>query len=117
MKPPERLDPAATALFALGRFRRLMRLLLAVTVAVVILAGVLLYRHGMAAPVQGVILTGLAVALVMLLASAAIGLAFLRMVLRARQNAFKPDALKPDAFKQDGAENPPPERRRSGVPE
>ena len=81
------LDNPVLALFVWGRFRRLMRVMLAVTVAVVILAGVLLYRHGGRVPVNGVIAAALGIALVMLLASACMGLMFLRRMALSKSAA------------------------------
>ncbi len=106
-------DPALAQIawtFAWSRFRRLMRLLLAVTVAVVTLAGVLLYRHGGRIPVHSVIAAALGIALVMLLASAVMGLVFVRKMAARPTSESSPITL-------DKGDNPVQEPRQSGGPE
>lgn len=76
-RPGSPLDDPANAAHAWARFRRLMRLMLFVTIAVVAIALVLLYtRNGMVS-VHLYIATALGIGFTMLLMSALMGLVFL----------------------------------------
>ena len=77
MIPRSPLDDPAVAAFAWARFRRLMRLMLVVTVTVVIGAMVLLYRENGLVSVHLYIATALGISFAMLLMSALMGLVFL----------------------------------------
>lgn len=77
MIPRSPLDDPAVAAFAWARFRRLMRFMLMVTVAVVIAAMVLLYRENGLVSVHLYIATALGISFAMLLMSALMGLVFL----------------------------------------
>jgi hypothetical protein len=77
MIPRSPLDDPATAAYAWGRFRRLMWLMLTLTITTVIGAFVLLYRkHGLVS-VHFYIATALGISFMMLLTSALMGLVFL----------------------------------------
>jgi len=71
------LDDKEKAAFAWARYRRLMRLMLALTIGVVILAVVVLYRENGMVSVHFYIATALGVGFTMLLTSALMGLVFL----------------------------------------
>ncbi len=92
------VDPA-TAAYAWSRYRRLMRWLLAVTVALMLVALRLAVQHAGSASIRRYVLAALGVGLAMLLSSTWMGLRFL--VRRSRA----------------AGENPPPARRPSGAPE
>lgn len=77
MVPRSPLDDPQVAAFAWARFRRLMRLMLAVTVAMVVGAMVLLYRHNGLVSIHFYIATALGIGFAMLLMSALMGLVFL----------------------------------------
>lgn len=77
MIPRSPLDDPATAAYAWARFRRLMWLMLGVTVTMVVGAFVLLYReHGLVS-VHFYIATALGIGFMMLLMSGLMGLVFL----------------------------------------
>jgi hypothetical protein len=77
MIPRSPLDDPATAAYAWARFRRLMWLMLALTITTVIGGFVLLYReHGLVS-VHFYIATALGISFMMLLTSALMGLVFL----------------------------------------
>lgn len=71
------LDDPHTAAFAWARYRRLMRWMMTLTVALVIGALVLLYRQNAMVSIHFYIATALGIALAMLLMSALMGLVFL----------------------------------------
>jgi len=71
------LEDPATAAHAWARYRRLMRLMFLVTVMVVALAMLLVYRENGTASVHLFIATALGLGLTMLLLSALMGLVFL----------------------------------------
>lgn len=71
------LDDPDKAAFAWARFRRLMRLMLAVTVVIVALAIFLLYRSNGMVSVHFYIATALGIGFAMLATSALMGLVFL----------------------------------------
>lgn len=77
MIPRSPLDDPATAAHAWSRFRRIMRWMMATTVALVIAAVSVLYRSNGMVSVHFYIATALGVGLTMLLASALMGLVFL----------------------------------------
>lgn len=77
MIPRSPLDDPHTAAFAWARYRRLMRWMMAVTVATVIGALVLLYRQDAMVSIHFYIATALGIAFAMLLMSALMGLVFL----------------------------------------
>ena len=77
MIPRSPLDDPAVAAFAWARFRRLMWLMLSVTITMVIGAGVLLYRENGLVSVHFYIATALGIGFMMLLMSALMGLVFL----------------------------------------
>lgn len=91
-------DPA-TAAYAWSRYRRLMRLLMAVAVALMLVALRLAYQHGASGSIRRYVLAALCVALAMLFGSTTMGLWFL---IRRSTGA---------------TENPPPAPRQSDVPE
>ncbi len=71
------LEDPETAAWAWARFRRIMRLMLAVTIAVVIAACAVVYRSNGYVSIHLYIATALGVGFTMLLASALMGLLFL----------------------------------------
>lgn len=71
------LDDPKTAAHAWGRFRRLMRLMFGVTVAVVVIAFALIYREFGLVSIHLFIATALGIGFSMLLMSALMGLVFL----------------------------------------
>jgi hypothetical protein len=77
MIPRSPLDDPATAAFAWARFRRLMRLMLGITVAMVIGACALLYRQNGFVSIHFYIATALGIGATMLLMSTLMGLVFL----------------------------------------
>jgi RsiW-degrading membrane proteinase PrsW (M82 family) len=77
MIPRSPLDDPATAAFAWARFRRLMLLMLGVTITMVIAACVFLYRENGPLSVHFYIATALGIGFMMLLMSALMGLVFL----------------------------------------
>ena len=77
MIPRSPLDDPAVAAHAWARFRRLMWLMLSVTVTMVIGAFVLLYRENGFVSVHFYIATALGISVMMLLMSALMGLVFL----------------------------------------
>lgn len=74
---PSPLDDPQTAAHAWGRFKRLMRLMLGLTVGVVIAALALIYREFGFESVHLLIATALGIGFTMLLMSALMGLVFL----------------------------------------
>ena len=80
MIPRSPLDDPAVAAFAWARFRRLMWLMLSVTIAMVVGACVLLYRENGFVSVHFYIATALGIGFMMLLMSALMGLVFLSHV-------------------------------------
>jgi hypothetical protein len=77
MIPRSPLDDPAIAAYAWARFRRLMWLMLGVTVTMVIGAFVLLYRENGLVSIHFYIATALGISVMMLLMSALMGLVFL----------------------------------------
>jgi RsiW-degrading membrane proteinase PrsW (M82 family) len=77
MIPRSPLDDPAIAAFAWARFRRLMWLMLSVTIAMVVGACVLLYRENGFVSIHFYIATALGIGFMMLLMSALMGLVFL----------------------------------------
>ena len=77
MIPRSPLEDPRIAAFAWARFRRLMRLMLAITVAMVIGALVLLYRENGLVSIHLYIAAALGIGFAMLLMSALMGLVFL----------------------------------------
>lgn len=77
MIPRSPLDDPATAAHAWSRFRRVMRWMMGVTIALVVVALSVLYRSNGMVSVHLYIATALGVGLTMLLASALMGLVFL----------------------------------------
>ncbi|MBW8755034.1 MAG: hypothetical protein JF595_12960 [Sphingomonadales bacterium] len=77
MIPRSPLDDPATAAFAWARFRRLMWLMLGVTITMVIGACLFLYRENGFVSVHFYIATALGIGFMMLLMSALMGLVFL----------------------------------------
>jgi hypothetical protein len=77
MIPRSPLDDPQLAAFAWARFRRLMWLMLGVTLTVVVLAMVVLYRHNGLVSIHLYIATALGISFAMLLMSALMGLVFL----------------------------------------
>ena len=77
MIPRSPLDDPHLAEFAWARFRRLMRWMVAVTLATVTVALVLLYRAGSLVSVHFYIATALGIGFAMMLMSALMGLVFL----------------------------------------
>jgi uncharacterized membrane protein len=77
MIPRSPLDDPATAAFAWARFKRLMWLMLGVTITMVVCAMVLLYRENGFVSVHFYIATALGIGFMMLLMSALMGLVFL----------------------------------------
>lgn len=71
------LDDPQTAAFAWARYKRLMRWMLAVTIAVVIGSMAALYRSNGLVSIHFYIATALGIGLAMLLTSALMGLVFL----------------------------------------
>ncbi|MEO6091494.1 MAG: hypothetical protein ABIT04_03730 [Novosphingobium sp.] len=71
------LDDPQLAAFAWARYRRLMRFMLAVTVAIVVVAMVLLYRSNGLVSIHLYIAAALGIGAAMLLMSALMGLVFL----------------------------------------
>lgn len=77
MIPDSPLDDPDTARFAWARYRRLMRWMLFVTLAVVTLAMIFLYRSNGFVSIHFYIATALGIGFAMLLTSALMGLVFL----------------------------------------
>jgi hypothetical protein len=77
MIPESPLDDARTAAHAWARYKRLMRWMVLVTVAMVAATMYLLYRSNGLVSVHFYIATGLGIAVAMLLMSALMGLVFL----------------------------------------
>lgn len=77
MIPRSPLDDPGNAAYAWARYKRLMRFMLGVTVAVVIVAMALLYRSNGLVSVHFYIATALGIGFAMLLMSALMGLVFL----------------------------------------
>lgn len=77
MIPRSPLDDPATAAYAWARFRRLMWLMLGLTIAMVVCAVVLLYRKNGLVSAHFYIAVALGIGFTMLLASALMGLVFL----------------------------------------
>ncbi len=77
MIPPSPLDDPRLAAHAWGRFRRIMRLMLAITVGIVLIALALLYKHNGLVSIHIYIATALGIGFTMLLMSALMGLTFL----------------------------------------
>lgn len=77
MIPRSPLDDPAIAAFAWARFRRLMWLMLGVTITMVIGACVVLYRENGPVSIHFYIATALGIGFMMLLMSALMGLVFL----------------------------------------
>lgn len=77
MIPRSPLDDPATAAFAWKRFKRLMWLMLGVTITMVVGAVVLLYRENGFVSVHFYIATALGIGFMMLLMSGLMGLVFL----------------------------------------
>lgn len=94
------LDDPEIAAWAWARFRRIMRMMMAVTVAVVIAACVVLYRHDGRVPVDRYIVAALVLGMVMLIAAGLMGLKFIAASLRRAPAAE--DAPADDAPSSDG---------------
>lgn len=77
MIPRSPLDDPEKAAFAWARYRRLMRFMMGITLAVVILSMALLYKHNGFVSVHFYIATALGIGFAMLLMSALMGLVFL----------------------------------------
>lgn len=77
MIPPSPLDDPANAAHAWSRYRRLMRFMMGMTLAVVIIALALLYRSNGFVSIHFYIATAIGISFAMLLMSALMGLAFL----------------------------------------
>jgi hypothetical protein len=77
MVPRSPLDDPRLAAFAWARFRRLMWLMLGVTLTVVVGAMVVLYRHNGLVSIHLYIATALGISFAMLLMSVLMGLVFL----------------------------------------
>ena len=77
MVPKSPLDDPENAAFAWARFRRLMRWMMLVTVTMVTIAMILLYRSNGLVSVHFYIATALGIGFAMLLMSALMGLVFL----------------------------------------
>lgn len=77
MIPHSPLDDPANAAYAWGRYKRLMRLMLAVTAAVVVAVLGLLYAQNGFVSIHLYIATALGIGLTMLLGTALMGLVFL----------------------------------------
>jgi uncharacterized membrane protein len=91
----------ATAAYAWSRYRRIMRWLMAVTVALMLVALRLAARHAGSGSIRRYVLAAVLVGLAMLVSSALMGLLFLRR--RSRSWA--------------AGENPQPAPRRPDAPE
>lgn len=77
MVPKSPLDDPETAAYAWARYRRLMRLMLFITIGVVLVAIALLYDGESSASVFFYIATAVGIGVTMLLTSALMGLVFL----------------------------------------
>jgi hypothetical protein len=77
MVPRSPLDDPRLAAYAWARFRRLMWLMLTITVTLVVGAMILLYRHNGFVSIHFYIATALGIGFAMLLMSALMGLVFL----------------------------------------
>jgi hypothetical protein len=77
MVPRSPLDDPETARHAWGRFRRLMRFMVVVTLTIVVIAFVALYRSNGLVSIHLYIATALGIGFAMLLMSALMGLVFL----------------------------------------
>ncbi|QZP08662.1 hypothetical protein [Caenibius sp. WL] len=77
MIPRSPLDDPKQAAHAWARYRRLMRFMMGVTLAVVVVAMALLYKHNGFVSIHFYIATALGIGFAMLLMSALMGLVFL----------------------------------------
>lgn len=77
MHGPSPLDDPETAAYAWGRFRRLMRLMMWITVGVVLISMALIYKNIDGVSVHFYIAVALGVGFTMLLMSGLMGLTFL----------------------------------------
>ncbi len=77
MIPPSPLDNPDHAAFAWARYKRLMRFMVLITLAVIVLAITLLYRNNGFVSIHFYIATALGIGFAMLLMSALMGLVFL----------------------------------------
>ncbi len=77
MIPHSPLDDPEQAAYAWARYRRLMRFMMGVTLAVVVIAMALLYKHNGLVSIHFYIATALGIGFAMLLMSALMGLVFL----------------------------------------
>lgn len=77
MMPPSPLDNPDHAAFAWARYKRLMRFMVLITLAVIVLAITLLYRNNGFVSIHFYIATALGIGFAMLLMSALMGLVFL----------------------------------------
>ena len=77
MVKPSPLDNSDTSKVAWARYRRLMRFMMGVTLAVVVIAMALLYKHNGLVSIHFYIATALGIGFAMLLMSALMGLVFL----------------------------------------
>ena len=77
MIPRSPLDDLKQAAHAWARYRRLMRFMMGVTLAVVVVAMALLYKHNGFVSIHFYIATALGIGFAMLLMSALMGLVFL----------------------------------------
>lgn len=77
MVPESPLDDPRNAAHAWARYRRLMRLMLGITVGTVLLAMAVLYKHNGMVSVHYYIAAALGISTMMLLTSALMGLMFL----------------------------------------
>jgi RsiW-degrading membrane proteinase PrsW (M82 family) len=96
MIPRSPLDDPGTAAHAWARYRRLMRFMLCVTIAVVIIAVAVLYRHNGFVSIHFYIATALGIGFAMLLMSALMGLVFLSSGTGHDDAIIDPLADKPD---------------------
>ena len=89
------LDDPENALFAWARFRRIMRLMMGLTIGVVLIAFAIIYTSGIDVSVHFYIAVALGLGLSMLLTSALMGLVFFLAItpLGAVRRLFGKDAL------------------------
>ncbi len=104
MIPHSPLDDPKQAAHAWARYRRLMRFMMGITLAVVIVAMALLYKHNGFVSIHFYIATALGIGFAMLLMSALMGLVFLSS--GTGHDATIIDPLEDDADKGDGKDDP-----------
>ncbi len=103
MRRKSPLEDPEIAAFAWARYRRLMRWMMLVTLTLVIGSLVVLYRENGMVSIHLYIASALGIALVMLLASALMGLVFLSHGTGHDNSVAEPDEEEESRYPRDGA--------------